>query len=188
MRVQVSLRALLAGHVLCLVFQAIDFKGRRKPSSLFRFNRAIAMRPRNDSLSVRIRLLLTVSVLYSLQHHSQARRIVVQALHRGDVRPNHLTELFIHLSFFLGYPLMLDGLESIAEASLKSRKPNSLKAPSSSAHDAGKKILERIYGNKTQKLLRGLDSLAPGLGHRITQDAYGRIRSRRGLAFGTGNW
>ena len=136
----------------------------------------------NDSLSNRIRLVVTVSVLYSLQRRSKAHGIIHEAFQRGDVNPNQLTELFIHLSLFLGYPSMLDGLESIGEASSRRRMPSSLKARSSSAHLAGKKILEQIYGKQTQKLLTRLDSLAPGLGHRITQDAYGLVMSRRGLS------
>ena len=45
----------------------------------------------------------------------------------------------------------------------------------------GKRILERIYGQQTPKLLRHLDNVHPGLGHRITQDAYGLIMNRDGM-------
>jgi 4-carboxymuconolactone decarboxylase len=75
---------------------------------------------------------------------------------------------------------MLDGLENIADASPK-RKRLSLRMQGGNAHTIGRRILERIYGGQTSKLLRHLDDLYPGLGHRITQEAYGLIMNRGGL-------
>lgn len=44
------------------------------------------------------------------------------------------------------------------------------------------RILEQIYGGQSSKLLQNLDDLYPGLGHRITKDAYGHIMNPAGLS------
>jgi 4-carboxymuconolactone decarboxylase len=75
---------------------------------------------------------------------------------------------------------MLDGLESVAGASPQRRR-RSLTTPRRTAHKDGERVLKRIYGEQTPKLLRHFDELYPGLGHRITQDAYGLIMNRDGL-------
>jgi 4-carboxymuconolactone decarboxylase len=139
------------------------------------------MPPQRTVLSRRIRILVTISILYALRKRVKARMIVQRVLAREELPPAFFAELFIHLSLFLGYPTMLDGLESIAEVS---RGPvrRTLKTSGSSAHKQGRRILKRIYGPQTPKLLHHLDTLYPGLGHRITQDAYGLIMNRGGLS------
>ena len=138
------------------------------------------MHLRQRSLSRRSFVLVKISALYALRERVKARAIVLRELRSGKPSPRFFSELFIHLSLFLGYPAMLDGLETVADASPQRRR-RSLRAQESTAHKHGKQILERIYGQQAPKLLRHLDDLYPGLGHRITQDAYGRIMNRDGL-------
>jgi 4-carboxymuconolactone decarboxylase len=138
------------------------------------------MRPKQRALSRRILVLVKISALYSLREREKAHRMVHRELQRGDLSPRFFSELFIHLLLFLGYPAMLDGLECVAHVSPRHGR-HTLRTRSSAAHKQGKRILERIYGQQTSKLLRGLDDLYPGLSHRITQDAYGLIMNRVGL-------
>ena len=138
------------------------------------------MRRRRESLSHRNRVLTEISALYAVRERPKAAVIVQRELRQKKPSPKFFSELFIHLSLFLGYPAMLEGLETVAEVSLR-RKRRSLRARGSTAHKQGQRILERIYGEQTSKLLRRLDNLHPGLGHRITQEAYGLIMNRDGL-------
>jgi 4-carboxymuconolactone decarboxylase len=135
---------------------------------------------RKEILSHRNRVLTEISVLYAMRKRLKAGAIVQRELRRGKLAPKFFSELFIHLSLFLGYPAMLEGLEKVAELSPHGKR-SSLSARGSAAHKHGKRILERIYGEQTPKLLRRLDGLYPGLGHRIMQDAYGLIMNRDGL-------
>jgi 4-carboxymuconolactone decarboxylase len=138
------------------------------------------MRPKQKVLSRRILILVKVSALYSKAEREKAHRIVHRELSRGGLSPTFFSELFIHLSLFLGYPATLDGLESLAHGS-PHRRSRTPKTRSSDADKHGKRILKRIYGQQTTKLLQHLDDLYPGLAKRITQDAYGLIMNRVGL-------
>jgi 4-carboxymuconolactone decarboxylase len=110
----------------------------------------------------------------------RARALVTREIRRRGLSPQFFSEVYIHLSLFLGYPLMLEGLEHLADIARSPRR-RTLKDSNSSAHRHGRHILRRIYGAQTTKLLRHLDDVYPGLGHRITQDAYGLIMHRPGL-------
>jgi 4-carboxymuconolactone decarboxylase len=135
---------------------------------------------RPNSLDRRYRILVKTVALYALGKRTRSHAIVSRSLRSRAVPPQFFSELFIHLSLFLGYPSMLDGLEHVSSVSNPHRRAT-LKSRGGDAHKEGRNILERIYGDQTPKLLRHLDTLSPGLGHRITQDAYGLIMNRSGL-------
>jgi 4-carboxymuconolactone decarboxylase len=133
-------------------------------------------------LAPRIRLLTTLSALYTISERERASRVLERAVRKKLYPFRFFSETFIHLSLFLGYPAMLDGLERLS--ALKRRRTGG-SGPSRSTKGAarkGKTILRQIYGQQAEKLLARLNGLQPGLGIRITEDAYGSIMGRRGLS------
>jgi hypothetical protein len=106
-----------------------------------------------------------------------------RVLMNHSLSPVQAGELFIHLSLFLGYPVMLDGLERVSPHLLGHRR-TSISARRQDDHSKGLALLKRIYGGQTRKLLVYLDSLHPGLGVHITRNAYGSIMRRRALSLG----
>jgi 4-carboxymuconolactone decarboxylase len=131
-------------------------------------------------LPVRIRLLATVAAQYAIGEREKAKRQISQALRTRAVPRRSFSELFIHLSLFLGYPAMLDGLEHLFTLTGSKRGRTSLNRTGSSSR--GRAILRKIYGKQTHRLLTHLDELDPGLSRRITRQAYGEIMGRRGLS------
>lgn len=85
-------------------------------------------------------------------------------------------ELFIHLSLVLGFPTMIDGLENLSRFSRQRLRVRSKVNPG-----AGRLLLERVYGNQTEKLLANLRSFHPELPGWVVRDVYGKIYSRKGL-------
>ena len=130
------------------------------------------------------RILVTITALYAVRKRTQALDVIRRALRSRTTTTRKLSELFIHLSLFLGYPAMLDGLEQLAGIAGRARGRSLVKSGQSSSHIRGRQILEQIYGRQAARLLKRLDALYPGLGHRITQDAYGLIMARDGLTMG----
>ena len=116
----------------------------------------------------------------ALGQRKHVRELAEQSVRGRIVTAHTLSELFIHLSLFLGYPAMLDGLELVATLS-KGHKKIPLRNSLERDEATGRRILGKIYGAPTQKLLKSLEQLHPGLGRRITREAYGNIMKRRGL-------
>jgi len=137
------------------------------------------MARQNPPLPVRIRLLAQISTFYAIGKKEKAKRLITRALRTKDAPPLLFSELFIHLSLFLGYPAMLDGLEHLCVTATIKRR--SIPVQHSSRASRGAAILRQIYGSQTRKVLSHLDELEPGLAKRIAKDAYGEIMSRPGL-------
>jgi len=132
-------------------------------------------------LTPRTRLLTTISSLCTIREREKAFRIVERALRRNAYPARLFSEIFVHLSLFLGYPVMLDGLERLAV--MKGRRKRSPSTAGGRKADAkkGKEVLRQIYGEQSPKLIARLGGLEKGLGTRITEDAYGAVMTRPGL-------
>ncbi len=139
------------------------------------------MPTQSRSLPIRFRLLATVSTLYVTRDRAKAFVHVERSLRQRTLPASFFSELFIHLSLFLGYPTMLDGLERLASLTGKQRRQNSFQRKRGVAISEGRDILTRVYGEQTGKLVSRLEELEKGLGLRITEDAYGTIMARPGL-------
>ena len=66
------------------------------------------------SLPIRFHLAAIVSALYATRDRAKAFVHIEGSLRQGRLPIHFFSELFIHLSLFLGYPTMLDGLERLA--------------------------------------------------------------------------
>ncbi|MGA3243540.1 MAG: carboxymuconolactone decarboxylase family protein [Bacteroidota bacterium] len=132
-------------------------------------------------LTPRTRLITTVSSLYTVRKREKAFRAVERALRKKAYPIRFFSEIFIHLSLFLGYPAMLDGLERLAVMKRRQKFSPTTSKRQKSVAKKGEKILRRIYGKQAMKLISRLDGLENGLGTRITEDAYGAIMGRPGL-------
>ncbi len=133
-------------------------------------------------LAPRVRLLTTLSSLYTIGERERASRVVERAVRKKLYPFRFFSETFIHLSLFLGYPAMLDGLERLSV--LKRGRTGGSASPLGAKGSArkGKTTLRQIYGEQAEKLVSRLNGLQPGLGTRITEEAYGAIMGRRGLS------
>jgi len=133
------------------------------------------------ALPHRLKILLTITAHLTLDRRSTAFRVAVDSIRSGRVTRRSVSELLLHLSLFLGYPVTLEGLQAIASRKKPRRLGNSLKGTSKAATARGKKTFQMIYGNQSEKVIGGLNRLHKGLGHHVVTEAYGRIMSRRGL-------
>jgi len=133
------------------------------------------------SLPIRFHLVAIVSALYATRDRAKAFVHIEGSLRQGRLPIHFFSELFIHLSLFLGYPTMLDGLERLGSFRGNKRRQNSFQHKRGIAISEGRDILSRVYGKQTEKLVLRLEELETGLGRRITEDAYGTIMARPGL-------
>jgi len=132
-------------------------------------------------LTSRAGLLTKIAALCTIRKRETAFRLVEQALREKAFPRRFFSELFIHLSLFLGYPAMLDGLERLAAITRRKAAGGTVSRGKKGIAKKGNVILRRIYGDQASKLIFHLDQLEEGLGTRIAADAYGAIMSRRGL-------
>jgi hypothetical protein len=84
----------------------------------------------------RCRILVKTVALYALGKRTRGHAIVSRSLRSRAVPPQFFSELFIHLSLFLGYPSMLDGLEHVSSVSHPHRRAT-LKSAGGDAHKDG---------------------------------------------------
>lgn len=132
-------------------------------------------------LTLREKQCIVIAALLTVGKRQKAFVAMKQALEKGKLSRNFFSELLLHLSLFLGFPIMLDGLEKLY-ALRPARKHLNLKQLSrNTLKKNGIRILTCIYGEQTQRLLENFNILHPELSERIVEDAYGRILSRKGL-------
>jgi alkylhydroperoxidase/carboxymuconolactone decarboxylase family protein YurZ len=139
-------------------------------------------RNRNIRLSTRLRVCSSIAALYAVGRREEASSIVREGLERLKLPRTMFSELFLHLSLFLGFPAMLDGFETLLAVKPFPKARERTRPRGVSARSGGLAVLSRIYGKQTHRLLRRLDELHPDLSARIVEDAYGRIVSRDGLS------
>ena len=137
---------------------------------------------RRSRLTPRLRVCSSITALYAVGKREEASRIIREGMQRLSLPRPMFSELFLHLSLFLGFPAMIDGFETLLamKPSKKfSKRPN---ARRTSVRRGGLTLLTQIYGSQTHRVLRRLDELHPELPERIIDDAYGRIVGRQGLS------
>jgi 4-carboxymuconolactone decarboxylase len=133
------------------------------------------------ALPLRIRLLTLIAALYTLKLRAGAFELIQKTEQSQLIPRSFFSELFIHLSLFLGFPAMLDGLERLHMLRAGGRTRESSASRPSALRARGIGTLRRVYGDQASKLLDHLDDLEPGLGKRISEDAYGTVMARSGL-------
>lgn len=140
------------------------------------------MSSRRRSLPTRTHLLTLITALYAHGHRAKAFDFIRTSLQSAAIPKRFFSELFTHLSLFLGYPAMLDGLERLHVLTPQghSTRINPRRLPTLRSRGMG--TLRKVYGNQSAKLLQHLEALQPGLGKRIAEDAYGTVMARRGLS------
>jgi alkylhydroperoxidase/carboxymuconolactone decarboxylase family protein YurZ len=150
------------------------------------FVSAMTRRLRSDRsiyLSARERLSVSVSALYALGRKEGAlrelRRFAPALTSRDKIL---LRELFIHLSLLLGFPAMLDGLEQLASLGMLPANTGTTSTTGRGLNRRGRRILTKIYGTQTRKLLSGLRSLNADLPTMIIEQVYGAVFTRRGMS------
>ncbi|HAL57528.1 MAG TPA: hypothetical protein DCP63_13930 [Bacteroidetes bacterium] len=138
-------------------------------------------RPNSDTLNRRERYSVSMASFIALGNKEEAYRLMRHGIVREHLPRRMFSELFLHLSLFVGYPAMLDGLEELSRIHPKPAAAVGRLARRPNAKREGLTLLERIYGKQTERLLDHLHSLHPELVGMIVNDAYGRILSRSGL-------
>lgn len=136
---------------------------------------------RSRHLSLRQQYCLAIASLVTVGERSRAYRLVLRGRTRHKIPQRFFAELFIHLSLFLGYPVMLEGLQQLEKMNGKSRRARGGRRRKSARYTAGMKIITSIYGRQTQKLIDRLRELHQELPEWIIEDAYGRVFDRPGL-------
>jgi alkylhydroperoxidase/carboxymuconolactone decarboxylase family protein YurZ len=129
----------------------------------------------------RIRTLASVAALYAVRKRTAAFAIIRRSLRSKSFPPRFFSELLIHLSLFLGYPVMLDGLERLASLTKPRGQRRGAPVRWSRLSAKGPAVLRKVYGKQTEKLLARLEELSEGLSMRVTEDAYGAVMARPGL-------
>jgi alkylhydroperoxidase/carboxymuconolactone decarboxylase family protein YurZ len=133
-------------------------------------------------LSERERLCILLPALYALGKRENARRLMHRAVTARKLPTSFFAELFLHLSLLIGFPNMLDGLESLAQVRVRSaRRLCAEHRTRRRLRESGMKVLRTIYGNQTEKLLGSLARLHADLPRMIVEDVYGRIIARAGM-------
>lgn len=137
--------------------------------------------PASHRLTFREKQCILIAALLTIGKRQEAFSAMKRAIENDKLPRKFFSELLLHLSLFLGFPVMLDGLEKLYVISPTKQRLN-LKQPSKNMlRRKGIGIVTRIYGEQTQRLLKNFNVLHPELSERIVEDAYGRILSRKGL-------
>ncbi|MBI3586155.1 MAG: carboxymuconolactone decarboxylase family protein [Ignavibacteriales bacterium] len=137
--------------------------------------------PASYRLTVREEQCMLIATLLAIGKRQKAFSAMKRAIENDQLPRKFFAELLLHLSLFLGFPIMLDGLEKLYVIRPTKQRLN-LKQPSrNTLRRKGISILTRIYGEQAQRVLKNLNVLHPELSERIVEDAYGRILSRKGL-------
>lgn len=99
-----------------------------------------------------------------------------EAIRKHRIPVSFFIELYVHLSLFLGFPTMLEGLEFLK------KYPQKYKRGNKSSIQEGRRVFQKIYGEQTQNVLKSLGALHPELVRWILRDAYGRVFTRSGMS------
>ncbi len=127
-------------------------------------------------LSRREQYCVAISALCAAGRRDEAISMASEGIQKHRIPVSFFIELYIHLSLFLGFPTMLEGLEFLRKYPRKYKKGNKISL------QAGRKVFQRIYGEQTQSVLKSLTALHPELVHWILRDAYGKVFTRSGMS------
>ena len=186
MRVQVSLRALRSSESISEdVLHTVAGESKGTKMGLVPFvvlKEPFAMRSQRHTLTPRIRVSTKIAALYALGRREEAAKSLRNAITRYRLPRAFFSELFLHLSLFLGYPAMLDAFEDLDKISPAGKNSQPSRVDRKTFAHRGLRIFHRIYGSQVPRILKRLKDLHPELPYRIVEDAYGRIFSRSGLS------
>lgn len=137
------------------------------------------MKPSKNILTIRQQCCVSIAALFAVNRRREASLQLKKFLSVSAFSTLFLEELFFHLSLVLGFPAMLEGLEFVRTIRPDPKFFRSKKHSGNSAE--GKKILSRIYGDQTGKLLRNIGAIHKDARSIIVHDVYGKVFSRPGL-------
>jgi len=126
-------------------------------------------------LKKRERYCVVISALNAVGRRQEAILLLQNAIKNHRIPASFFTELYIHLSLFLGYPTMLEGLEHLT------RYPQKTVRKHGGSGGSGRTVFQRVYGDQTNSVLKALESFHPELASWILRDAYGRVFTRSGM-------
>ncbi|HWP81289.1 MAG TPA: hypothetical protein VNN76_01405 [Bacteroidota bacterium] len=135
--------------------------------------------PRITGLTLRQKYCVAVARSSARYRWEDAKAFVRKGLLGDRLGRKFFCEMVIHLSLLLGFPVMLELLEFVSNIGKEKRSHQA--ASRRSYRITGLRLLRRIYGNQTEKLLENLGRLQPELPHWIVEDVYGKVFSRAGL-------
>ncbi|MBI4429283.1 MAG: hypothetical protein HY562_09205 [Ignavibacteriales bacterium] len=135
---------------------------------------------KSRNLSKGQKYCVAVTALYALGRRDQATQLIRKAMSDERIPLRLFSELFIHLSLFLGFPTMLEGLERLNVLNGAVKKPARQGRKISTAD--GLKVFRKIYGDSTEKVLSGLNALHEHMTRWVLRDAYGKIFVRPGIS------
>lgn len=121
-------------------------------------------------------LIITVSALYASGRGSTVAAFLRSRQAFVASERLFLEEFFIHLSLLLGFPTMIDGLENLSRIS-----QTRFRIQKKANRFPGRVLLERVYGNQTDKLLTNLRAFHPELPGWVVRDVYGKVYARKGM-------
>jgi 4-carboxymuconolactone decarboxylase len=127
-------------------------------------------------LSRREQYCVAISALCAAGRRAEALTMASEGIRTHRIPVSFFIELYVHLSLFLGFPTMLEGLEFLRKYPQKTKRGNK------NSISAGRRVFQRIYGEQTQSVLKSLAALHPELVHWILRDAYGRVFTRIGMS------
>ncbi len=130
-------------------------------------------------LTSRQECCVRIATLFTLNRRREAFTLLKNRYRPNVIPTLFLEELFIHLSLVLGFPAMLEGLEFVKRARPGARQHRT-KRPLKSG-ESGERILRRIYGRQSVKLLSNIGEIHPDARSMIVRDVYGKVFSRTGL-------
>lgn len=179
MRVQVSLRA-QHGRCTAVTESSAVQSGDGDQLRPF-FLHARAMKRHSTNLSPRIKSLVAFTAFLSLQKRKNAYSLMCRQLDRNKQPPELFSEALLHLSLFLGYPPILEGLEVLSLRTTRTLESASLDTSKRNVAARGMSLFKAVYGNQASRVLRNLERLHPGLASHILEEPYGRFMSRAGI-------
>lgn len=131
---------------------------------------------RSSPLTNRERTCVIVAAFFAVNRRAAAYDHLRRSPATSSLPTLFLQELFIHLSLVLGFPAMLEGLEFVRKVRPKPARGKG------SASGGGKRILKRIYGAQTERLLLNIGRIHPEARSMILNDVYGKVFARSGLS------
>jgi alkylhydroperoxidase/carboxymuconolactone decarboxylase family protein YurZ len=139
------------------------------------------MRQHTTTLTLRTNALVSFAANLSLQNRKSAFALMRRALAQKRLPPEFFSEALLHLSLFLGYPPILEGLEVLSHCAKRRNNGSSLKSTRRDRATQGRRLFLAVYGNQATRVLQHLNRLHPGLGSHIVAEPYVRFMSRRGI-------
>lgn len=130
-------------------------------------------------LGRRERFCVQIAALYALRKRTEAFALLQRSSNQPQIKGILPVELFFHLSLLLGFPNMLDGLEKLAFLRVLPRRRGPVR---SNWKSTGLRVLGRVYGNQTVRLLESLRRIHPDLPAMIVENVYGQVFSRPGMS------